>query len=138
MLSRKHVDILINVMCTRFDAESFIFCNKRVAFSLPKALHSECIWCKSRKVLARIVFRFSGIVIRRECRVLRRCWVNFQCRGVLLTWIIVEQGPTALAVGAGEDCSDMLYSRLFSFPSPSLETARCKLKYCIKGPLNPK
>ena len=26
---------------------------------------------------------------------------NFQCRGVLLIWIIVEQGPTALAVGAG-------------------------------------
>ena len=26
---------------------------------------------------------------------------NFQCRGVLLIWIIVGQGPTALAVGAG-------------------------------------
>ena len=31
----------------------------------------------------------------------RRCWVNFQCRGVLLIWITVWQGPTALAVGAG-------------------------------------
>ena len=29
------------------------------------------------------------------------CWINFQCRGVLLIWIIVGQGPTALAVGAG-------------------------------------
>ena len=28
-------------------------------------------------------------------------WVNFQCRGVLLVWIRVGQGPTALAVGAG-------------------------------------
>ena len=28
------------------------------------------------------------------------CWVNFQCRGVLLTWIIIWQGPIALAVGA--------------------------------------
>ena len=28
-------------------------------------------------------------------------WVNFQCRGVLLIWIIVGQGPIALAVGAG-------------------------------------
>ena len=27
----------------------------------------------------------------------RCCWVNF--RGVLLIWLIVEQGPTALAVG---------------------------------------
>ena len=26
---------------------------------------------------------------------------NFQCRGVLLLWIGVGQGPTALAVGAG-------------------------------------
>ena len=26
------------------------------------------------------------------------CWVNFQCRGVLLIWIIVGQGPIALAV----------------------------------------
>ena len=31
----------------------------------------------------------------------RRRWVNFQCRGVLLIWITVGQGPTALAVGAG-------------------------------------
>ena len=34
-------------------------------------------------------------------RVVRRCWVNFQCRGVLLVWIRVGQGPTALAVGSG-------------------------------------
>ena len=31
----------------------------------------------------------------------RRCWVNFQCRGVLLIWIIVGQGPIALAEDAG-------------------------------------
>ena len=29
------------------------------------------------------------------------CWLNFQCRGVPLIWIIVGQGPIALAVGAG-------------------------------------
>ena len=34
-------------------------------------------------------------------RVVRRCWVNFQCRGVLLIWITVGQGPIVLAVGAG-------------------------------------
>ena len=34
-------------------------------------------------------------------RVVRGCWVNFQCRGVLLIWIIIGQGPIALAVGAG-------------------------------------
>ena len=29
------------------------------------------------------------------------CWVNFQCLGVLLIWIIVGQGPAVLAVDAG-------------------------------------
>ena len=70
----------------------------------------------------------------------RRCWVNFQCRGVLLVWMIVGQGPIALAVGAGGVCLDifsLIY--LFSFFSSSLwETARYGLKYCLKGPLNPK
>ena len=70
----------------------------------------------------------------------RKCWVNFQCRGVLLVWMIVGQGPIALAVGAGGGCLDifsLIY--LFSFLSPSLwETARYRLKYCLKGPLNPK
>ena len=73
-------------------------------------------------------------------RVVRRCWVNFQCRGVLLIWITVGQGPTALAVGAGGGCLDiftLVYH--FSFLSPSLwETARYRLKYCLKGPLSPK
>ena len=73
-------------------------------------------------------------------RVVRRCWVNFQCRGVLLIWSTVGQGLTALAVGAGGGCLDvfsLVYH--FSFLSPSLwETARYRLKYCLKGPLNPK
>ena len=125
----------------------------------------------------------------------RRSWVNFQCRGVLqfegpicacsrcwwglfghfysplsflssfslslgegvVGWcdgamvlgklpvpgrptilITVGQGPIALAVGAGGlDIFTLIYP---SFPlSPSLwETARYRLKYCLKGPLNPK
>ena len=50
----------------------------------------------------------------------RRCWVNFQCRGVLLIRKIVGQGPIALAVGAGGGSLDIfsLYYR-FSFLSPS-------------------
>ena len=42
-------------------------------------------------------------------------------RGVLLIWIIVGQGPTALAVGAGGDGLD-IFSLIyhFSFLSPSL------------------
>ena len=48
----------------------------------------------------------------------RRCLVNFQCRGVLLVWMIVGQGPIVLAVGAGGGCVDIFFSRLsilFSF-----------------------
>ena len=73
-------------------------------------------------------------------RVVRWCWVNFQCRGVLLFLIKVGQGPTALAVGAGRGCLDvftLVYH--FSFLSPSLwETTRYRLKYCLKGSLSPK
>ena len=70
----------------------------------------------------------------------RWCWVTFQCRGVLLIWSRVGQGPTALAVGAGGDCLD-IFSLVYHFSllSPSLwETARHRLKYCLKGPLNQK
>ena len=55
-------------------------------------------------------------------------------------WITVGQGPTALAVGAGGGCTDIFTLIYPFFPrSPSLwETARYRLKYCLKGPLNPK
>ena len=45
-----------------------------------------------------------------------------------------------VAVGAGGGCLD-IFSLIyhFSFLSPSLwETARYRLKYCLKRPLNPK
>ena len=55
-------------------------------------------------------------------------------------WITVGQGPTALAVGAGGGCLDIFTLICpFSPLSPSLwETARYRLKYCLKGPLKPK
>ena len=54
-------------------------------------------------------------------------------------WITVEQGPIALAVGAGGVVWTFLLSSILSPPSPSLwETARYRLKYCLKGPLKPK
>ena len=70
-------------------------------------------------------------------------WVNFQCRGVLPILIIVGQGPTSLAVGAGGGCLGIFtlvyLFYLFTSLSPSLwETARYRLEYCLKGPLNPK
>ena len=55
-------------------------------------------------------------------------------------WMMVGQGPPALADGAGEGCLDIFTPIYFFSPlSPSLwETARYRLKYCLKGPLNPK
>ena len=54
--------------------------------------------------------------------------------------ITVGQRPTALAVGASGSCLDIFTLIDPFFPlSPSLwETARYRLKYCLKGPLNPK
>ena len=54
-------------------------------------------------------------------------------------WMMVGQGPPALAEGEGGclDIFTLIY--LFSPLSPSLwETAQYRLKYCLKGPLNPK
>ena len=54
--------------------------------------------------------------------------------------MIVGQGPTALAVGAGGSCLD-IFTLIYPYspPPPSLwETTRYRLKYCLKGPLNPK
>ena len=68
----------------------------------PKDLHAELILS---------LMQGSG-------RVVRWCWVSFQCRGVLLIWIRVGQGPTALTVGAGGGCYGHFFSRLsfvFSF-----------------------
>ena len=53
--------------------------------------------------------------------------------------ITVGQGPTALAVGAGGGCLG-IFTLIYPFSplSPSLwKTARYRLKYCLKGPLNP-
>ena len=55
-------------------------------------------------------------------------------------WMIVGQGPIALAVGAGGGCLD-IFTLVYPFSplSPSLwETARYRLKYCLKGPFSPK
>ena len=54
--------------------------------------------------------------------------------------MIVGQWPTALTVGAGAGGLD-IFTLIYPFSplAPSLwETARYRLKYCLKGPLNPK
>ena len=57
--------------------------------------------------------------------VVRRCWVKFQCRGVLLIWILVGQGPVALAVGADGGWSNIIslvyFFSLFSGIWPDID-----------------
>ena len=52
----------------------------------------------------------------------------------------VGQGLTALAVGAGGGCLDIftLFCPFFPLSPSLLEMARNRLKYCLKGLLNPK
>ena len=52
--------------------------------------------------------------------VVRWCWVNFHCRGVLLVSIIVWKGPTVLAVAAGGHFIDFFLLSIIFPPSPSL------------------
>ena len=53
--------------------------------------------------------------------------------------ITVGQGPTVLTVGAGGVVLTFLLSSiLFLLFLPLFGMARYRLKYCLKGPLNPK
>ena len=64
---------------------------------------------------------------------------NFPVLGRPTIWMIVGQGPIALAVGAGGACLDtftLLYPFSPLFP-PLWETVRYRLKFCLKVPLNP-
>ena len=62
---------------------------------------------------------------------------NLPVSGRLTIWITVGQGSTALEVGAGEGCLD-IFTLDYPFSLSLWETARYRLKYCLKGPLDPK
>ena len=51
-------------------------------------------------------------------------------------WLTVGQGTTVLAVGSCLDIFTLVYP-FSSFSSFLWETARYRLKYCLKGPYNP-
>ena len=58
-------------------------------------------------------------------------------------WMIVGQGPIALAVGAGGVCFGIFYSPQSFLSSFSLSPgdgsiSSSRVKYCLKEPLNPK
>ena len=67
----------------------------------------------------------------------RWCWVNFQCQGVLLSLIIVGQGPTALTVGAGGIVLTFLLSSVITLFF-LWETARYRLQILSQRAVKPK
>ena len=72
-------------------------------------------------------------------RVVRWCWVNFQCRGVLQIGLS-RAGAYCACSRCGWGCLD-IFTLIYPFSplSPSLwETVRYRLKYCLKGSLDPK
>ena len=71
-------------------------------------------------------------------RVVRWSWVNFQCRGVLQFGYSRARAYCACS-RCGWGLFGHFYSPVsFSSHSPSLwEMTRYRLKYCLKGPLNP-
>ena len=63
---------------------------------------------------------------------------SFQCRGVLLLWHMVGQGPAVLAAGAGRlGCFLFFSSRLSFSNASSLGRQLYILKYCGLGCYNP-
>ena len=65
---------------------------------------------------------------------------NLPVPGRPTIWMIVGQGPTALAVGVGWACLD-IFTLIYPFSPlfPSLwETAQYRRKCWLKGQLNPK
>ena len=56
-------------------------------------------------------------------------------------WTIVGQGPIALAIGVGGGCLDnftLIYPFFLLFLHLFRRRPDIDLKYCLKGPLNPK
>ena len=78
------------------------------------------LWGYSRKKKCGIFAEVGG------GGVVRWCWVNFQCMGVLLIRIRVGQGHTDLEVGADEGCFGH-FSLVFHFFTFSLSLAHCPI-----------
>ena len=103
--SDKHADMLYWTRCRKSCHKPNNSRNRRTTdpFLFTLRIRTYFIVCFGFNGPLRQYFSLYRAVSQREGggRVVRRCWVNFQCRGVLLIWITVGQGPIVLAVGAG-------------------------------------
>ena len=101
----------MNTVITEMGCREFLHDFISVHYSVFISLSSEKKYKKTRATerLVQKIKYFDSL------RVVRRFWVKFQCRGVLLIWIIVGQGSIALAVGAGGGCLDIFFLSNLSF-----------------------
>ena len=96
------------------------------------------------KTIASLIVNMSSVAV--VFTINTRIWRGWSGGGMVLgklpapgrptIWITVGQGSTALTVGAGGGCLD-IFTLLYPFSLLSLplwETARYRLKYCLKRP----
>ena len=118
--------------------------NSELIVSKVDSKNNEDRWQSSLRISLLFTLSASYCTLFSACSFLKGGWSGgamvlgkLPVPGRPTIWIIVGQEPVALAIGAGGGCLDiftLLY--LFSPLSPSLwETARYRLKYCLKGPL---
>ena len=62
-----------------------------------------------RKAITSFIRSHISVLYFRSGQVVQWYWANFQCRGILLVWIKVGQGPAALAVGPGGGFSGVCF-----------------------------
>ena len=116
---------LISLKCECYNYSKCLNNSKKLALIKIYSVYYSATWnltyCEAVKWTCLTFFAGGGGGGVGGSRVVWWCWVNFQCRGVLLIWIIVGQGPTALAVGASGGCLD-IFSAVYHFSplSPSL------------------
>ena len=81
-----------------------------------KAFQNADCKCKHLTEIVHDSFSHSVSSNTGDGRVVRWNRVNFQCRGVLLIWIRVRQGPTAFGVGVWTFFLSSIILSLFFFP----------------------
>ena len=103
-------------------------------FSLHHAFTDLAIKCS-------VIFNVCDFVLKSDLGVNRSsdgAGYNFQCRGVLLIWIKLGQGPTMLAVGAGLVVLLFSLSKLFLFITIFLRDSLIKTEILSQKDIKPK
>ena len=104
-----HLTLLVLLLRAKVDDQiswAWNLLKHRIGFRRRKLLD---LWIQRTTFLNFLDNNVIRIHLNQKHWVVRWRWVNFQCRGALLIWETVGQGPTALAVGAGGGCLDIFF-----------------------------